>query len=617
MSAFATELGAIANPQVPTWGQMYNNLQTYRNFQAQNAISGIYQQSIDPTTGAFDAGKFNALIAQSPQAAWAAGPAMQQAGTAMAAQGQGQQAQTGATLQRLQALSGMATPLMLRAERGEPVSSQDVMGVVQQGQASGLLSPSDVQRAQRVLTQPGANPTEVLLGWQFANQHAQEQQQALLPNYTPMNLGGRVQMTQANPWQPNYGQPTGLSYGLSMTPAQAATPVELQIGNNQTIQVPLGNLPNVLAANPAYVKLNPGVAALASIYGMPPGGGAGGRGPITNNAFGPGYTGTYPTQGGNAANAPTQPTGGAPGPPVTSQPLPPPAPAAPPAGGATPPTAPAAPAPPTASAGQPAWLQPPPPAPTGGAYGGVGVTASPEVQSQQTAQGTQSQAQLTSLQQQVQMVPQTRALLADMRSEEATAGFQGGIGAQTASTFNKVLQFAHLSDQGNYDTSTPQAAREAFRKDSSLLAQTQLKALGNSSAITDARQELTEASTPTVEMSDAGRRLLIHTLSGNQTAVQVVNDSWQRAQAQGWGPAQFSQWMQTFNATDKATGGQFDPRVMWLADMTPQEQWEYGHKMMGGSNADAMQFSRNLDYAERMGWISVSNTGNVSLGAGV
>ena len=64
---------AAANPNL--WTQGINNLTTLKDFQARQAIANAYQQTIDPVTGQVDQPRFNALMA-SPEASWAAAPAM-------------------------------------------------------------------------------------------------------------------------------------------------------------------------------------------------------------------------------------------------------------------------------------------------------------------------------------------------------------------------------------------------------------------------------------------------------------------------------------------------------------------------------------------------------------
>jgi len=132
MGAFATALQGIARPYVPDWNATYTGINALRDLQAKNAIAGIYRQSIDPATGTLDQSRFNALVGQSPEASWNAGPAMQQSGQAQAAQGQGAQEQFVAQQQRLSQLSALAAPLMMRAEAGGSVSMDDISGRVDQ-----------------------------------------------------------------------------------------------------------------------------------------------------------------------------------------------------------------------------------------------------------------------------------------------------------------------------------------------------------------------------------------------------------------------------------------------------------------------------------------------------
>src|SRR5215469_16217431 len=43
-----------------------DTLNAWKQFQANQAAADAYRQSVDPTTGAFDQGKFNALTSQGP-----------------------------------------------------------------------------------------------------------------------------------------------------------------------------------------------------------------------------------------------------------------------------------------------------------------------------------------------------------------------------------------------------------------------------------------------------------------------------------------------------------------------------------------------------------------------
>lgn len=77
-------INKLANPPNPltTLGQDAEALAAAKEFQAQNALTGIYQQSIDPQTGQVDLGEFNALARQNPAALWKFGESMRSAGAA-------------------------------------------------------------------------------------------------------------------------------------------------------------------------------------------------------------------------------------------------------------------------------------------------------------------------------------------------------------------------------------------------------------------------------------------------------------------------------------------------------------------------------------------------------
>ena len=216
MGAFATALQGIARPYVPNWTATYEGINALRDLQAKNALAGIYRQAIDPNTGAFDQSRFNAMVGQSPEASWNAGAAMQQSGQAMAAQGVGAQEQFNAQQQRLTALSGLATPFMERAEAGGSVSMEELSGLVDQARRANLITDGDVYQAKSLMTQPGANPTDILRGWYFRNYSALQQ------------------MSQAK----------GMGLPYQLTPPEALAPRVVNI-NGVPTTVPSGRLMGV------------------------------------------------------------------------------------------------------------------------------------------------------------------------------------------------------------------------------------------------------------------------------------------------------------------------------------------------------------------------------------
>ncbi|HKE23193.1 MAG TPA: glucosaminidase domain-containing protein, partial [Bryobacteraceae bacterium] len=181
---------------------------------------GIYRQAIDPNTGAFDQSRFNAMVGQSPEASWNAGAAMQQSGQAMAAQGVGAQEQFNAQQQRLTALSGLATPFMERAENGGTVSMDELSGLVDQARRANLLTDGDVYQAKSLMSQPGANPTDILRGWYFRNYSALQQMQQAKGHGLPYQLspmeawGNRVTVYDKD------GNPISVPLGYTVPPSQ-------------------------------------------------------------------------------------------------------------------------------------------------------------------------------------------------------------------------------------------------------------------------------------------------------------------------------------------------------------------------------------------------------------
>jgi hypothetical protein len=263
-------------------------------------------------------------------------------------------------------------------------------------------------------------------------------------------------------------------------------------------------------------------------------------------------------------------------------------------------------------------MQPPPPLPTGGGAGGIGVTASPGyVESQRTAAAA-STAAANTLQAQVSASNNQIALLSDMDTLLKTKGFGTGVGSTISSSFRQMMQFAGLvpSEPGpGTNLATPQGAQEEFAKDAARLQAAQLGALGNP---TDARQELSETTNPGMMLSKYGNATIIHMLQGSQQAIQAQGDAWARAQQQGWTPDRYNEWLNNnFLATDPVTGGRFDPRVFWMANMSPAEQRQYFAKMetpgQKDLNGQQKQLLANLQYAEQYQWIAQAKDGHITL----
>jgi hypothetical protein len=581
----------LANPPNPfeQFGQTVNALTAARQYRAQEAVGEIYNRNIDPTTGTLNMGAFNADVARDPDARMFAGPTMQKAGEAVGAQGIGRAQDVAGIMAGVEARQASLSPLYAQAQlavqgKGPPVTGAQVMEAAKN---MPKLSPDMQANLDRQLAEIGPNgdASNLVIGGYYANQHTREMLQAQTPGYGAFSTGGFVTPTQVNPRAPggvSYPTP-GVPIQLGMSPAEQNQPVNLIIGN-QPVQVRLGDMAPLLASNPLLMQaLTPEQRAIvlrAQAAAPPPGGVA---------------VSPAPPQ---AAPAPTAPGGGATAPAPTTRTGGPPA----------PPQAAPAPATPT----PPPYLQPPPPqtqrAPTGQLppSGGLGVPPSPgevKTQEQQAALGSGQLAALTTA---VTQAPQTKALLTDMRSELNVPGWTPGMGADQASTWRQAMQRLHVAT-GATDTlnvNDAQGAQEAFKKDSSLLAGRMLDQLGGNP--TDARQQLSELSTPGAALSREGNQLLISALLGGQHALEAQSRAWEQAKQQGWGDSQYAQWAKNnWNGVDKATGGRFDPRIFWMADGAGLEaQQKMVAKIQKDHPAAAAQFQKNFTYAKNQGWIT-------------
>jgi hypothetical protein len=260
----------------------------------------------------------------------------------------------------------------------------------------------------------------------------------------------------------------------------------------------------------------------------------------------------------------------------------------------------------------PAWLQPPPPLPTGGSAGGVGVSAAPGYVESQRTTATASTAAANTLQAQVSASKDILPILSDMETQLNTKGFSSGLGSTTMNSVRQLMQRFGLVPEApgpGVDLASPQAAQEEFAKDAARLQAAQLGALGNP---TDARQELSETTNPGLMLSKYGNAGIISMLKGNQAAIQALGDSWARAQQQGWTPDRYNEWLNNnFLSTDKVTGGRFDPRAFWVANMpTLAEQQKYIAKVPEGQRD---QLFANMQYAKNFDWIGQAKDGHATM----
>ena len=260
-----------ANPQF--WNQGLEGLNALRDYQAKQATAQIYQQSIDPSTGQIDQGKFNALLAANPRAAWNAGAAMQQQG-----QAQGAQANAG-TAQVAQASAVYNMAGTAAASIGLDPSDANIAnvraGLVAAKAPQGVLDELDRIGAMR---QPDGTPDlaqRKLVAYQHTLGMMDAQHRMAVqgfPSYTPQNVGNQIVPIGSVPGSP--GHPGGVVQGqgsvaTGLSPQDVSQIVTITMDDGKTTQqMPLGDALQLIGKNPAIRML-----------GQPAAGGGGGVGP--------------------------------------------------------------------------------------------------------------------------------------------------------------------------------------------------------------------------------------------------------------------------------------------------------------------------------------------------
>ena len=192
----------------------------------------------------------------------------------------------------------------------------------------------------------------------------------------------------------------------------------------------------------------------------------------------------------------------------------------------------------------------------------------------------------------------TRATLEGMEAELAKMPPSGVAAGALATIKNLLVQAGGLSQKELDRQAQGLAAQEQFEKFSAMLNQQLLAGMGGQA--TDARQELTGAATPSSVHSTLGNMGIIHMLEGNLIATQVMGREFQNAVRAGKAsPQQFDQWRDDFTKPGP-NGARFDPRVLWLSQMGPQEQQSYVNSLTA---KDKTQLLKNANFAEQKGWV--------------
>jgi hypothetical protein len=475
---------------VPSAGDMVNQLTGIRDYQAKQATSDAYQQSIDPNTGAFDQGKFNALISSTPQGAWNAGPAMQQSGQAQQATGQGQTAQIQAKQAQLNGIGQYMTPLMQKVQQGQPVSGADVLSATQNAVDAGFVTPEMAANIKNQVASLGPNgdASNLVRGAYFGTQAGLEQLKTLAPPVQAVSLGGSVQPFQPSPLAAGGAGFTGRGVGAatSMTPYQAVTPLDIRMTDGSIQQVLPGNVP-------AFIQQNPGASVVGPSAGGPVrvGGTSGGAGTV------PGLgSGTY-----------QKPAGGAP-----------------------------------AASGQPLTVGPPP-QPTAGRSAPLGAAEAASV-------GVAGQGALGAS---AGSSPQRQAILSDMSSAlQGPNPINSGPYSDWAGTWSALVNRLPdgLASLIPGMTKEQVAGQEGFVKMAEQLRQLQGQQIAG--ALTNDKFASALASSPHLALSTLGNLGMIHILQGNEDAITAKNNAWQQSVSDGWQPQNFRTWEGQYNQTPAA-----------------------------------------------------------------
>jgi hypothetical protein len=248
----AAMVNMLANPPNPfeRAGQSIAGINALKDFQARQATAGLYGQAIDPATGQFDSGKFNALLQASPQALWNAGPAMQQAGTAQAAQGEGTQQQVAAAAAQLHGIGTQMAPLIQKIEQNQQVSPGEAQAALDSAVSSGLVNP---QMAAHVKSQidaipAGGNANNIVMGANFANSTGQEIANTIGPQPGAYQVGGKTVFVPQGPFWPG-SVARGGEIAHTLSPGEAASVVTINMGDGTTKQMPLAQAQQLFGAN--------------------------------------------------------------------------------------------------------------------------------------------------------------------------------------------------------------------------------------------------------------------------------------------------------------------------------------------------------------------------------
>jgi hypothetical protein len=541
----------VANPlaAITAGNQAASSMYDLRAKQANESLGDAYRQAVDPATGRFDPLKFNQITAGNPSTSLAAGKGIESSQTL-----QGQQFDLGAAERK--AVHSAVTAAL---ESDDANLKQSVLeqvnrlrGQIPNDRLDGTLlhlssDPAQLRRQLETI-RIGNMPTGEAQGAIYGTRQViNTPQGTYAPVLPPASKGGTPVITH------------------SLSPAEAASAVDLKLSDGTVIQVPLAQRNDILNRNPALRALNPDVAPSPSGGPWPPGG-------------------RPPPQGGQGGQG--QGGGG-----DTTQPAPPP--------GVTAPVSPAPTQPPpvpppqfqtSAARADAAAVRPPPQA---------GTTPPPAYVDQQKTGGAnasrmEGEAQVA----RTQLQPLLQSMLPEL---EATGNT--GAGQKTLSFLQQLAIRSNMAPE-RFNPANQQASSEALGKAMTRYQGAQLSALGTSPS--DSRQSLAEGMSPSMGYSREGNRKIVHSLMGNNDALDTMYTAWMGSQTRRNNPGGFDQWREAFTkpvADGELKGARFDPTVFAVNRMPPPEQKKYLQDLQKASPNDFNQFKRNWALGLHEGWV--------------
>lgn len=188
-------INQLTNPPNPfdKFGATIDFASKLKDFQAQKAIADIYGQSIDPTTGLVDPGKFGSLSQQNPAALWNYGKSQKQMGEGMYAQGTGTTAQIEAAQNGLAATAAYMRPLIDQAIQNKPVTAQQVSDALD-AIPPGTIPQTSLANMKQRLAQMGPNGDArgFVLGGAFSNNVGQSVIKSVMPQFDTQTSGSQI-----------------------------------------------------------------------------------------------------------------------------------------------------------------------------------------------------------------------------------------------------------------------------------------------------------------------------------------------------------------------------------------------------------------------------------------